>query len=869
MTLLAIIDGFAARGERIALQMVRGASLESWTYSRLSAAIEGLAARLHALSPRNKPAIALCAPSAPEWVAAYFAIIRIGGTAVPIDVGVSDEEAVRLAVAADCRLWLSPRDRIERLRVLPGSAAIRFLDPGAMADAQTGAPPPPVPEGAVAVGPDTEASLLFTSGTTGTPKIVPLTHRNLMHSVDAVRSEGLVAPGDRVLLPLPLHHIYPFTVGLLSTLTSGGTVIFPEGLSGLQIVEAMQRTGPDILVGVPCLYDALLLAIEGRVAAAGGAAALAFRALLRFSIVLRRATGRRIGRLLFPALHRFCGARLRRLACGGARLEEDTWERLEGLGWEVLTGYGLTETAPLITLTPPGRGRSGTEGKGIAGVEIRIDPGEGTGPGEILVRGPNVFSGYRNDPERTRAAFLDDWFRTGDLGSLDADGYLRVAGRADELIVLPDGKKIFPERLERAYSTNPYLRELAILVHQGRLVAIVVPDLDALRTRGTARIKGLINDQIEVIGQGLARYERVSGTAIVTGALPRTRLGKLRRRLLPEIYTRAIEAAVPAGAGGARPLTPPPPGLTPIETRLWEWLGRRFPGKAIAPGASLQLDLGIDSVDWIHLSIELHESLGVRLTDQALSSVISVSDLMRAVSEAEKAGIPEPIVTAGERRWLEPRGPFLAAIAWCICLVLRLAFRAVFRLRVEGREHLPATGPLVIAPNHASFLDPFAMAAALPWRLQRDVYWAAWTGHLFASPLRRFASRVGQAFPVDPDRGPAAGLALAGEVLARKQIVVWFPEGQRSPTGEMLPFLTGVGILIAGSGSAALPVHLSGTYEALPRNRLRPRRSPIRITIGEPATAVALEAEGIGSTVEARITDALHRRVTDLARKAQ
>lgn len=872
MTLLTIIDGSAARGDRVAIQALRGTFVESWSYARLRTVIQNLSGTLSAASPAANPAIALYAANSPEWVAAYFAVIQMGGTAVPIDFGLSEEEAGRLMAAAGCRLCLSTRDRLERLRGLPGAAAIQFIDLGAVSEAAGGTAPPQHPDAVVpraaAIGPDAEASLLFTSGTTGAPKIVPLTHRNLMHCVNAVLSERFLAPGERVLLPLPLHHIYPFTVGLLATLASGGTVIFPEGLSGPQITEAMQKTNPDIMVGVPRLYDALVLAIDGRVAAAGKIARSAFRTLLRLSMALRRYTGLRAGRFLFPTLHRFFGSHLRTLACGGAHLDEGTWERLEGLGWEVLTGYGLTETAPLVTFTPRGRGRKGTEGTAVPGVEVRIEPREETGLGEILVRGPNVFSGYKNNPAKTQAAFKDGWFRTGDLGWLDADGYLRVAGRGDELIVLPDGKKIFPERLERAYSGSRYIQDLAILAHGGRLVAIIVPNLEALRARGTARIKGLVNEEIELIGQRLARHERVSGTAAIAGPLPRTRLGKLRRHLLPEIYARAIHGGSAVAAPTARPVTAPPPDATPLEMRLWEWLTRRYPGRDITPDSSLQLDFGIDSVDWINLTLDLQQTLGVRLTDQALSTVITVRDLMRAVSMAETAvagGVPSAPLTGDELRWLEPRGTLHAAIGWCLHRVIRLAMRLVFHLRVDGLDRLPASGPLIIAPNHASFLDPLAIIAALPWRFQRDVYWAAWTGHMFAGPIRRFASRIAQAIPVDQDRGPAAGLALATEVLSRRQILVWFPEGQRSPTGELLPFLQGVGVLIARTGSPVMPVHVSGTYQALPRGQSWPRPGRIQVSFGSLVAGAELESTGKGATAESRITDALHGRVAGLA----
>jgi long-chain acyl-CoA synthetase len=190
--------------------------------------------------------------------------------------------------------------------------------------------------------------------------------------------------------------------------------------------------------------------------------------------------------------------------------------------------------------------------------------------------------------------------------------------------------------------------------------------------------------------------------------------------------------------------------------------------------------------------------------------------------------------------------------------------RLGFDVRAEGLGLLPPGGPLLIAPNHASYLDPLALIAVLPWRTLRNTHWAAWTGFMFAGPVRRFASRLVQAFPVDQDRGPAAGLAMASEVLGREKMLVWFPEGQRSPTGELLPFSPGVGVLIAQTGARVVPTRISGTYAALPRGSRKLRRSRVRIRFGAPIDGALLEAEGTGSEAEDRITDALQRRVAAL-----
>src|SRR5690606_38836730 len=270
------------------------------------------------------------------------------------------------------------------------------------------------------------------SGTTGTPKGVPLTHRNICANLQALLAAGLASPADRVLLPLPLHHAYPLTVGLLAPLAVGAAVVLPAGITGPQVMRALNEQRCTIMIAVPRLYEAMLAGIERQIDGLLRPVGAALRGLLAFSVWIRQRLGWRIGKALFFPLHRRIGPALRLLASGGARLEPKVAWWLEGLGWEVLTGYGLTETAPFLTFNPPGRARIESAGLPVEGVELRFAPVEDADPGhgEILAKGTNVFSGYWDNPEATQEAFTEDgFFRTGDLGYLE-DGYLHIVGRS-------------------------------------------------------------------------------------------------------------------------------------------------------------------------------------------------------------------------------------------------------------------------------------------------------------------------------------------------------------------------------------------------------------------------------------------------------
>jgi long-chain acyl-CoA synthetase len=255
--------------------------------------------------------------------------------------------------------------------------------------------------------PEEAATLFYTSGTTGSSKGVPLSHRNLVFQLNAIIATKILTDADRLLLPLPLHHTYLFVIGMLLPLAMGLPIVMPQSLTGPQMMRAIREGAVTAVVGVPALFEALYSGIEARVESEGRIAELLFKANLRLSLWLRRWLGLRAGKLLLRPLHQQVGPQLRIMACGGATLDPELAWKLEALGWQVAIGYGLTETAPLLTLNPPGAAKIGTVGKPIPGVELRIDP---SGPrsglaqersvalqlkhpsGEVLARGPNVFA---------------------------------------------------------------------------------------------------------------------------------------------------------------------------------------------------------------------------------------------------------------------------------------------------------------------------------------------------------------------------------------------------------------------------------------------------------------------------------------------
>jgi long-chain acyl-CoA synthetase len=485
-TLRSVVDGLGAHSRRPAIVAVGEKGVELWTYGELAGLVRRLAGGLRGAGVGRGDHVALLATNSREWVAACLAVVSAGAVVVPLDAQLGDDSLRHALEDSGAGHVFTTADQAARLENVDTGAALRtiLLDVGEDDGRSWRCLPreewvnvPPAEPGDVAV-------LFYTSGTTGAAKGVPLSHANLVFQIDSLLGADLISEDDRVLLPLPLHHVYPFVIGMLTPLAAGLPIVLPRSLTGPQLVRALRKGEATMMVGIPRLYGALNSGIVEGVGSGGRLAATLFEGGVGLCVRLRRITGLDIGGLLLRPLRRRFGPRLRVLASGGAALDVDLAARLEGLGWRVAVGYGLTETVPLLTLNPPDGSKLGSVGRPVSGVEIRIDCGARTGKeGEILARGPNVFSGYLNRPEETSKVFDDGWFRTGDLGYFDDDGYLYVTGRASTLIVTLGGKNVQPETVEAAYLENPLIREIGVLHRDGRLVAVIVPETGEIGSR--------------------------------------------------------------------------------------------------------------------------------------------------------------------------------------------------------------------------------------------------------------------------------------------------------------------------------------------------------------------------------------------------
>ena len=814
--------------------------------------------------------VVLFAPPSTQAVLAVLGVLRSGRVLVPLDTQMPDEDLKGVLKNCGASIALSTGKLARRLNELDSSDAPRpYLIDGA-GDTETGwdelmGKPSNHPD---PVDPESVAVLFYTSGTTGPPKGVPLTHRNLLFQLKALADSKLIRSEDRVLLPLPLHHVYPLVIGLFAPLAFGLPVILPAGLTGPALLEALREGKASLIIGVPRLYKAFHRGISQRLRES-----LPGRLYLKTGLVLGKRSFT-AAKLWFKPLRRRTAPFLRLLASGGSPLGRGLARDLEGLGWPVAVGYGLTETSPLLTLKKPGEGDYETVGTAIEGVELRTDP-KALSPedkqgadgreehGELLAKGPNIFSGYHRNKKATDKAFTEEgWFRTGDVGRIDDEGFLYLKGRVSTRIALQGGQNVDPEALEDRYGKAEPVEEIGILEHDGQLAALVRPTDELLRDKNAEEAGRAVRDALEKIGADLASYQRISRVEICSRPLPRTRLGKLRRHELAEKFSAAGEKAEEADEEPAS--APVPVEDLPSNDRalledervraLWDLLCERYADQPVAPEAHLQLDLGIDSMEWVELSMAIEEKTGLVLGEDRFSQADRVRDLLEIMASAEEAGEegtarildePEDHLREEDLKWTRPRGRLRHALSLLFYFPMQILFRLWFNVRVEGESKLPDE-PFILAPNHGSYLDAPALAAALGMRLSSHCFWAGYTGTMFANPLARLISRWAQVVPVDPRRGPVSSLATAATVLDRGSPLVWFPEGERSQDGSLQSFKRGIGLLLKHRDEKLVPVRIMGAHEAWPPGRKWPGRHAIRIWIGDPIETEALRKDADG-----------------------
>ncbi len=811
-SLLDYFDNFKERGTECAYVERRGYRFSRWSYRDVARAALRFARELEARGIAKGDRVLIWGPNSAEWVAVFFGCALRGVIVVPMDDAANADFALRVHQQVGARLLVCSRAHVQSsaptfvLEDLEESLARHSSDAYL----------------AAALGRDDTLEIVFTSGTTADPKGVVITHGNVLGNMEPIEAEiqkylkyeRWVHP-VRFLNLLPLSHVFGQFLGMFLPPLLGGTVVFEQTLNPTEVMATIRRERVSVLVAVPRMLESLKQKIERDLEDGGRRE--------QFTKLYRNAESQHYLRRwwTFRAIRRQFGWKFWAMISGGAALESETEQFWHRLGYAVVQGYGLTETTSLISLNHPFRTSQGSIGKILPGREIKLAE-----DGEIMVRGTGVASGYWNGRELQSVASEEGWYRTGDLGALDAQGNLYFKGRKKEVIVTSAGMNVYPEDLETALRGQKEIRDCAVVgLERGGnaepCAVLILRDHSADPAPIVARVN-----------EGLAEYQRMRTWFVWPEEdFPRTSTQKPRRNVIRDAVAASLKGHSVESAA------------SPLSELLAKITGRSL--QNLSADANLENSLGLSSLERVELLGALEDRYQVDLSETKFAAASTVGDLEKLLQgeRVERREFHYPLWTL---RW---------PITWLRLAAHYLLVRpAVFLLgwpRVIGRENLRGIrGPLLVISNHIDDVDVGFIQTVLPPRLRHRL--ATATGgealELLRSPapgrfwFRRIYDRVqwtlGVAllnlFPLPRQSGFRKSFAYAGEAIDRGYNVLVFPEGRHTEDGKLCSFRSGIGLLANNLGIPILPMRIDGLFEVKKAGKKFAAPGKIQVRIGKP-----------------------------------
>ena len=810
--------------DRIALQMANEDGFEEYTYAETYTLSRQVAWQLWKSGLRKDDRVVLVSENQPEWCIVYLAAVQIGAAVVPLDAQTPTHEILAITEFTAAKSILASENVLEKFGEALSTSEVLLQNINKNCeivgadrtedDASTTEIPTDFPN--VEVSPDTVASIIFTMGTTVEAKGAMLTHGGFISNVQAVAKALPPTDTERILSALPLYHALSFSCSLLMALYSGTTAIYVNALRPTTLLKTMREAKTTAFIGVPRLFQMLQGTIERQAA--------------------REDTP---GETLAEKAQSVMGGQIRVLVSGGASLSDAIYDGFQKFGMTLYQGYGMTETAPVLSVNPYLKSKRGSVGPAVEGVELKIENPDSEGIGEIIAKGPSTMQGYYRNPDATEKTIRDGWLYTGDLGYMDADGYLYLTGHCKDIIVPASGKNIYPVELEALYRDNPAISEICVIgipYQDGLDTAVHAVIVPATSDEAT---KTEIQNHLQARAKQLPSYQQFHKSHLWDNPLPKRVDGTIDRRSLrysleahiknmadlQEVSETDIESAIPR---------------EDIPEEILTTLARlaRMPAHQIQQESRLDTDLGLDSLTRLDLLLVLESRLGGTIPDALLANLETVGDVVKLIETFPTR------VTAETDGSHEDEKPELRQVprwyARAFRSVITGIYRRYFSLKCYGLEHIPHGKPYIIMPNHTSHLDTLTVISALGtkayqlWTLAARDYW-------FATRLQGwFAQTCLNALPIEREGNFAEflqDLRAANEVMVKNNGLLIFPEGTRSLDGELQPFKQGVlSLLIYGPDVPVIPTYIDGTYHALPKGRNLPKKHPVRIVFGEPLT---------------------------------
>jgi long-chain acyl-CoA synthetase len=825
-TVASYLDDFLSRGNETAFAHRHGLRVKRWSYRQIAKTAMRFARELEARRIAKGDRVLLWAKNSPEWVSAFFGCLLRGVIVVPLDLQSEPGFVKRVQEQVGAKLALCDA---ATSGLVEQSLPVIELDELSSQIAHHSSNPYPITDDWY----DDPVEIVFTSGTTAEPKGVLITHRNLMANLTPLEREikrylkweRLVHP-IRFLNLLPLSHVFGQFMGVFVPQLLGGEVFFQESLSPSQIVQTVKSERISVVITVPRILDALREKIESDYEARGK--------LDRFQNTIASSAGRNFLRRwwTFRAIHNMFGWKFWAFISGGATLNPDTEQFWQRLGFAVIQGYGMTETASLVSVNHPFKQGRGSIGKVLPGQEVKLAEN-----GEILVRGENVSPGYWRDNEQSRAA-ENGWFRTGDVGEIDEEGSLYFKGRKREVIVTSAGVNIYPADIELVLGRQPEIKAGVVIKIEGPhgpepLAVMILRD-------DHANAEAAVNQVNEL----LAPHQQIRRWFVWPGEdFPRTATQKVRKHVVGEVVRAELARAGQISGSAVAPAIGHSNNLVEIIARI-----SKDVSATLDPSAKLGADLKLDSLGRVELLSALEDRYQLEIDEAAFTDATTLAEVEKIIREGrheEATPYPYP---QWQQRW---------PLSWLRITLLYLIVLPVTRVmgwpRIRGKEYLRnVRGPLVFICNHVTMVDHALVLLALPGRFRTRMAIAMdgeqlreWlhpqpgTG-LFTRLLYllQYVSVVFffNVFSMPQKSGFRRSFMFAGQMMDHGFSLLVFPEGQRTKHGALNPFMPGTGLLIQKLAAPVVPMRIDGLWELKSAGRHFAWPGEVSVIIGEPVS---------------------------------
>ena len=845
-SIAGFLEEFERQGSEYAYVQPRGYRTERWTYGQVAELASRFARELDSQAIAKGDRVMIWGENRAEWVAAFFGCALRGIVAVPMDDAAAPDFARRVYAQVDARLLVCSPSHSRQMDGVPSLLLDRLPELGSQRPADPGK--------AASVERTDPLEIIFTSGTTSEPKGVVISHANVLANLAPLEGEirkylkyeRWVHP-VRFLNLLPLSHVFGQFLGMFLPPLMAATVLFQESLSPSSVIETIHRERVSVLVAVPRMLESLRNKLERELEPKHEVDGLRQK--------LRAGEGRHFLRRwwMFRDVHRKFGWKFWAFISGGAALDQETEEFWSRLGFAVIQGYGLTETSSLVSVNHPFQLGKGSIGKVLPGREVKL-----ADDGEILVRGGGVASGYWHHDGLEAVSGEDGWYRTGDVGTFDADGNLYFKGRKKEVLVTPAGMNVYPEDLEGVLRRQPEVRDCVVI---GMDRAGNAEPCAILLLRDAA-------DPAHVIrraNQALAEYQRMRDwTVWQEPDFPRTTTGKPQIGLIRDVLR--------AGAGSRPERLPGASPLTDLITKI-----SGGPVAGLRQDANLEDDLHLTSLERVELLSVLEDRYQVDLSDRLFSAARTVADLELMLVSGAASGRPAGPGSVEPAEYHYPRWALRWPVTWIRMAAYYLLVRPAILLlgwpHIEGREQLRGVkAPVLVVSNHIDDVDVGFVQTALPPRFRHRLATAAGGEALqilrtppaergvLGRTYDRLKWTAGVAllnlFPLPREAAFVKSFFYAGECMDRGFSVLVFPEGHHTTDGKLRPFRAGIGLLANRLRVPVVPVRIDGLFEVKRSGGKFALPGRIRVRIGKPVTFVPdADPQQIASDLEKRVAE--------------